>query len=116
MNYGDKKWREWVLGYEWGGALKPRRGRDQFFDTRRLFAGAERGDPGPRAARFAKRDEVGLRPRCTARWAEPDHAGSRARLLEPIDASLQRLGMDYVDLYIIPASTLRRRSRRPSPL
>lgn len=48
-----------------------------------------------RRGRFLVATKGGLR----AGRGERDHGGSRAHLLEAIDASLRRLGTDYVDLY-----------------
>ena len=43
-----------------------------------------------------------------------DRGLSRKHLLAAIDRSLRRLNMDYVDLYIVTAGILTRRSKRRS--
>ncbi len=106
MTYGDKKWREWVLDEETGrthikAALEA---GINFFDTADVYSHGVSEQITGRALRdFAKRDEVVLATKvCQPIGDKPNQRGlSRKHIMESIDASLQRLGMDYVDLYII---------------
>ena len=67
---------------------------------------------------FAKRDEVVIATKVF--YPVEEHANSRGlsrkHIMSAIDASLRRLGMDYVDLYQIhrfdPTRRSRKRSRR----
>jgi 1-deoxyxylulose-5-phosphate synthase len=75
-----------------------------FFDTANVYSLGESENVLGRAIRdFAKRDEVVI---ATKVWGpmfeKPNGKGlSRKAILSEIDHSLQRLGMDYVDLYQI---------------
>jgi aryl-alcohol dehydrogenase-like predicted oxidoreductase len=75
-----------------------------FFDTANVYSLGESENVLGRAIRdFAKRDEVVI---ATKVWGpmfeKPNGRGlSRKAILSEIDHSLQRLGMDYVDLYQI---------------
>src|SRR5579864_6410217 len=104
MTYGSTKWRDWVLDEE---ASRPfikqalERGIN-FFDTADIYSlGASEEILGRALKDFAKRDEVviatklfhALSPSVNA------HGSSRKHIMEAIDASLRRLGTDYVDLY-----------------
>ena len=63
---------------------------------------------------FAPRDRWSSPPRCSSRWATGrTSAACRASTsAQAIDASLRRLGTDYIDLYQIHRFDPRRRSRR----
>ena len=75
-----------------------------FFDTANVYSNGESEAVLGRALRdFARRDEVVV---ATKVWGPvfkgPNGKGlSRKAILSEIDKSLQRLGMDYVDLYIV---------------
>ena len=75
-----------------------------FFDTANVYsAGESEAVLGAAIRDFARRDEVVL---ATKVWApvrpDPDGRGlSRKAILTEVDKSLQRLGTDYIDLYII---------------
>jgi aryl-alcohol dehydrogenase-like predicted oxidoreductase len=106
MTYGSPKWREWVLNEEASrpfirGALE--RGVN-FFDTADMYsAGASEEILGRAIKEFAKRSEVVVAMKVFNPMGPGPNAGglSRKHILEGIDASLKRLGMDYVDLYQI---------------
>ena len=75
-----------------------------FFDTANVYSGGSSEEIVGRAlADFAKRDEIVLATKVHGRMnAGPNGAGlSRKAILSAIDASLARLGTDYVDLYQI---------------
>ena len=106
MTYGDKKWREWVLDEEAGrthikAALEA---GINFFDTADVYShGVSEQIVGKALRDFAKRDEVVIATKVHGEMGpKPNQRGlSRKHIMEAIDASLKRLGMDYVDLYII---------------
>ncbi len=118
MTYGTPDWRPWVLDE---AASRPLVQQAielgiNFFDTADMYsAGVSETLTGRFVREFARRDEVviatklffpvdlafsgggGQRPP-----AAPNTSGlSRKRILAAIDASLQRLGTDYIDLYQI---------------
>ena len=76
-----------------------------FFDTADIYSvGASEEIRRPRAEGFRQaRRSRRSRRRCSTRWAPgPNARGlSRKHIMEAIDASLKRLGTDYVDLYQI---------------
>lgn len=75
-----------------------------FFDTANVYAKGVSEEILGRALRdFADRDKVVVATKVRGRMHEgPNGEGlSRKAILSEIDSSLQRLGMDYVDLYII---------------
>ena len=106
MTYGSTKWREWVLEEE---ASRPfiREALENginFFDTADVYSqGASEEILGRALKEFAKRAGRGDRDQGARRdGAEPNAKGlSRKHIMEAIDASLRRLGTDYVDLYQI---------------
>ncbi len=75
-----------------------------FFDTANVYArGVSEEILGRALKDFARRDEVVIATKVRGRMHEgPNGEGlSRKAILREIDKSLQRLGTDYVDLYII---------------
>ncbi len=107
MSYGDPKWRQWVLDE---AAAEPivRRAADGgviFFDTADVYSLGVSEEITGRALRktFARREEYVLATKVRSPMgAGPNDRGlSRKHLLDAIDASLRRLGTDYVDLYQI---------------
>jgi aryl-alcohol dehydrogenase-like predicted oxidoreductase len=76
-----------------------------FFDTANSYSGGTSEEYLGRALRdFARRDEIVVATKVyfPIRKRVPNAAGlSRKAIMAGIDASLQRLGMDYVDLYQI---------------
>lgn len=75
-----------------------------FFDTANVYAfGVSEEILGRAMKDFARRDEVVIATKVRGRMHDgPNGEGlSRKAILSQIDASLKRLGTDYVDLYII---------------
>ena len=106
MTYGSPGWRPWVLDE---AASRPfiRRAVElgiDFFDTADMYSvGASEEVLGRALKDFAKRDQVIVGTKLFNPMGEgPNDRGlSRKHIFDAIDASLRRLGMDYVDLYQI---------------
>jgi 1-deoxyxylulose-5-phosphate synthase len=108
MTYGlpDRGTHAWTLDEE---ASRPflRRALDlgiNFFDTANSYSDGTSEEIVGRALReFAKRDEIVVATKVFFPWRKGPNGGglSRKAIMTAIDASLQRLGMDYVDLYQI---------------
>jgi aryl-alcohol dehydrogenase-like predicted oxidoreductase len=106
MSYGTPQWREWVLPEE---ASRPfiQRALElgiNYFDTADMYSlGASEEVLGRALRDFAKREEVVIATKVYFPMSDrPDDRGlSRKRIMASIDASLRRLGTDYVDLYQI---------------
>ena len=106
MSYGTPEWRDWVLPEE---ESRPfiRRALEagvNFFDTADMYSdGASEEVVGRALADFARRDEVVIATKVFFPTSkDPNARGlSRKHVLDAIDASLERLGTDYVDLYQI---------------
>jgi 1-deoxyxylulose-5-phosphate synthase len=107
MSYGDPAWREWLLPEE---AAEPivRQAVESgvtFFDTADMYSnGVSEQITGRLLAKlFARRDDYVLATKVYYPMGPgPDDRGlSRKHILAAIDASLARLGTDYVDLYQI---------------
>ena len=104
MTYGTPAWRPWVLTEE-GGRPFIRQALDlgiTFFDTADMYSlGASEEVVGRALRDFARRDQVVIATKAFFPMGEgPNDRGlSRKHLLDAIDASLRRLGVDYVDLY-----------------
>jgi aryl-alcohol dehydrogenase (NADP+) len=106
MTYGSSQWRDWILDED---ASRPfiQRALElgiNFFDTADMYSHGASEEVLGRALRdFAKRDEVVIATKVffpTGPGAN-DRGLSRKHVLSAIDASLRRLGVDYVDLYQI---------------
>ncbi len=106
MTYGTPAWRPWVLSEEAGRPFI-RQALElgiTFFDTADMYSLGVSEEVVGRALRdFARRDQVVLATKAFFPMGEgPNDRGlSRKHLLHAIDASLRRLGVDYVDLYQI---------------
>lgn len=107
MTYGSKKWREWVLEED---DAQPffRRAIElgiNFFDTADMYSvGVSEEITGRALKKFGPgRDRLVIATKVfNAMGDDPNQRGlSRKHILHSIDASLRRLGTDYVDLYII---------------
>jgi aryl-alcohol dehydrogenase (NADP+) len=106
MTYGSPKWRSWVLDEE---AAKPffRTAIDKgitFFDTANVYSiGGSEEVTGKWLREFARREEIVVATKVNGPMGPgPNERGlSRKAIMAQIDASLKRLGMDYVDLYQI---------------
>jgi len=107
MTYGSPKWRDWVLDEE---ASRPfiKQALDagiNFFDTADMYSlgaseevlGRALRDIGPPREQLVVATKV-----FSPMGGTPNEAGlSRKHIMHAIDASLKRLGMEYVDLYQI---------------
>lgn len=106
MTYGSSKWRDWVMDE---AAARPfyRQALDlgiNFFDTADMYSvGASEEVTGRMLKEMAKRDQVVIATKVYNPMGKgPNDRGlSRKHIMESIDASLKRLGTDYVDLYQI---------------
>jgi aryl-alcohol dehydrogenase-like predicted oxidoreductase len=106
MTYGDPAWREWVLDEAasrpflteaWEAGIN-------FFDTADMYSnGRSEEVVGKVLKDLARRDEVVIATKLyNPMGPRPTQRGlSRKHVMEAIDASLKRLGTDYVDLWII---------------
>jgi aryl-alcohol dehydrogenase (NADP+) len=107
MTYGSKKWREWVLEEDEGRPFIKRALElgINFFDTADMYSLGVSEEILGRAIRdFApSRENVVIATKVfNAMGDQPNERGlSRKHIHHAIDNSLQRLGMDYVDLYQI---------------
>lgn len=106
MTYGSPAWRPWVLSEEQSRPFI-RRALElgiNFFDTADMYSrGASEEVLGRALKDFARRDQVIVATKVFYRMGEgPNDEGlSRRHVMDAIDASLRRLGFDYVDLYQI---------------
>ncbi len=106
MTYGSTAWRDWVLPEE---ASRPfiRRALDagvNFFDTANSYShGVSEEITGKVLLEYARRDEVVIATKVFFPVGEKPNQGglSRKHIFDSIDASLRRLGTDFVDLYQI---------------
>ncbi len=106
MSYGSKKWREWILEEEESRPFIKRavEGGINFFDTANVYSmGVSEELTGKLLREFTKRDEVVVATKVFFPMGDKPNQGglSRKNIMASIDASLTRLGMDYVDLYQI---------------
>lgn len=104
MTYGSKAWREWVLEEEESRPYIQRALESgiNFFDTADVYSLGVSEEIVGRALRdFAKRDDVVIATKVfNAMGQGPNDQGlSRKHILQACDASLKRLGTDYIDLY-----------------
>ncbi len=114
MSYGKSKVIPWPGMISWAWTLGEEESRPfikralevgvNFFDTANVYSSGESEAVLGRAVRdFTRRDEVVIATKVNGPM-RPDPNGrglSRKAILTEIDNSLQRLGTDYVDLYII---------------
>jgi aryl-alcohol dehydrogenase-like predicted oxidoreductase len=106
MTYGDPGWRDWVLPE---AEARPfvKRALElgiNFFDTANMYSRGVSEEVLGRALRdFARREEVVIATKVYFPTGDaPNQRGlSRKHIMDAIDASLGRLGVDYVDLYQI---------------
>ena len=107
MTYGSKKWREWVLEEEEGRKFIKQALElgINFFDTADMYSlgvseeilGRALRDFGPSREKLVIATKVFF-----PMGDDPNQKGlSRKHIIHAIDASLRRLGLDYVDLYQI---------------
>ena len=106
MTFGSTAWRPWILPEE---ASRPflRRALDagiNFFDTADMYSrGLSEEIVGRALSDFTTRDQVVIATKAFFPMGDgPNDRGlSRKHLFDAVDASLRRLGTDYVDLYQI---------------
>jgi aryl-alcohol dehydrogenase-like predicted oxidoreductase len=106
MSYGNDSDRPWVLDEAAAEPIVRRavEGGITFFDTADVYSGgASEVATGRLLPKYISRDEVVVATKVNgAMTPGPNGRGlSRKHILSAIDASLERLGMDYVDLYQI---------------
>ena len=104
MSYGDPAWRRWVLPEEPSRPFIKRALEHgiTFFDTADMYSLGRSEEILGRALRdFAQRDRVVIATKVFNPMSDdPNDRGlSRKHIMSSIDASLRRLGTDYVDLY-----------------
>ena len=106
MSYGTPKWRDWVLDETQSQPFFRRaiEAGVNFFDTADIYSNGVSEEVTGRALQaLAPRDQVVVATKVyNAMGSGPNDRGlSRKHIFHSIDASLTRLGMDYVDLYQI---------------
>lgn len=107
MSYGDPEWRDWILGYDEGLPLvrKAAESGINFFDTANMYSLGVSEEVTGRYLRalFTSRDEYVLATKVFFNMGQKPNQGglSRKHIMESVDASLRRLGTDYIDLYQI---------------
>ncbi|MBW4039298.1 MAG: aldo/keto reductase [Acidobacteria bacterium] len=107
MTYGNKKWREWVLEEDEARPIVKRavEAGINFFDTADIYSvGDSECITGKLLREFQpRREELVLATKVYQPMSEGanDRGLSRKHIMASIDASLKRLGVDYVDLYQI---------------
>ena len=107
MTYGSPAWRDWVLP-EAESEPFVKRALElgiNFFDTADMYSlGVSEEVTGRLLRKYARREEVVVATKVffPMNSDDPNAGGlSRKHIMEGIDNSLRRLGMDYVDLYQI---------------
>jgi len=106
MTYGSSTWRPWILDED---AARPffKRAVEagiNFFDTADMYSlGASEEVTGRALREFGKRDELVIATKVFFPLTSGPNSGglSRKHIMSAIDASLRRLGLEYVDLYQI---------------
>src|ERR1019366_8973374 len=106
MSFGNNSERPWVLDEDGAEPIvrTAAEGGVTFFDTADVYsAGASEVATGRLLAKLFDRDEVVVATKVHAQMppGENGRGLSRKHILSAIDASLDRLDMDYVDLYQI---------------
>jgi aryl-alcohol dehydrogenase (NADP+) len=107
MTYGSKKWREWVLEEDEARPIVQRavEAGINFFDTADMYSvGESECVTGKLLREFQpRREELVIATKVYQPMSDgPNDRGlSRKHIMASIDASLKRLGVDYVDLYQI---------------
>ena len=108
MTYGSKNWRDWVLEYDqalpfiaaaWEAGIN-------FFDTADVYSnGASEEVLGKAIGELGiEREDIVIATKCfggTHNQRRNRHGLSRKHVMAACDASLKRLGTDYIDLYQI---------------
>jgi len=105
MSYGDPGWRDWVLPEADARPFVQRAAEAgiTFFDTADMYSRGVSEEVTGRllAETFADRADYVLATKVFQPMADrPNRGGlSRKHILDAVDASLRRLGTDYIDLY-----------------
>jgi len=106
MSFGDpaKGRHTWVVNEQEGRAMiqKALEAGINFFDTAKVYEGGTSEEMFGRAIRdFAKRDELVIASKVHGKMRDDANGRglSRKAIMTEIDASLTRLGTDYLDLY-----------------
>ena len=108
MGIGDSSWRDWVVGAEEARPLL-KRALDlgvNFFDMANFYSlGENERVVGRELLSMARRDDLVLASKVYYAMSDaPNDQGlSRKHIMSSIDATLSRLGTDYLDLYLIHA-------------
>ena len=106
MTYGDPNWRSWILDEE-ASRAHFRKALDlgiNFFDTANMYSkGVSEEITGKMLRELAHREDYVLASKVYFPVAKgPNRGGlSRKHILAACDASLRRLGLEYIDLYQI---------------
>jgi aryl-alcohol dehydrogenase-like predicted oxidoreductase len=106
MSYGTSQWRDWVLDEDESRPFIQRALElgINFFDTADMYSlGVSEEVTGRALKDFARRDEVVIATKVFNPMNDtPNGRGlSRKHIMDACDASLKRLGTDYIDLYQI---------------
>ncbi len=106
MSFGTRKWRPWVLEEEESHPIikAALEAGINFFDTANMYSlGVSEEITGRALREYARRDEVVIATKVYFPMSEDpkDRGLSRRHITEQVEASLQRLGVDYIDLYQI---------------
>jgi aryl-alcohol dehydrogenase-like predicted oxidoreductase len=106
MSFGNDSDRPWVLDEDAAGPIVKAAadGGITFFDTADAYSGgASEVATGRLLGKLLRRDDVVVATKVFMPMGPGENNGglSRKHILSGIDASLERLGMDYVDLYQI---------------
>ena len=107
MTYGAKSWRPWVLDEDEARPFVKRalEAGINFFDTADMYSlGESERITGKLLKEFgARREEVVIATKVFQPMSDRlnDKGLSRKHIVQAVDASLKRLGVDYIDLYQI---------------
>ncbi len=106
MSFGSKAWREWMLSEDESRPFFERAIETgiNFFDTADMYSlGVSEEIVGRALGELASRDQVVIATKVNYPMGDgPNDRGlSRKHLFDAVDASLARLGTDYIDLYQI---------------
>ncbi len=104
MTYGTPAWRPWVLDEAQARPIIQRAVEMgiNFFDTANMYSNGLSEELLGRALRdFSRREDVVIATKVYFPMGEaPNQRGlSRLHIMHSVDASLRRLGTDYIDLY-----------------
>ncbi|WP_346827048.1 aldo/keto reductase [Serratia inhibens] len=106
MTYGDPAWRPWVLKEEQARPFiqQALEAGINFFDTANIYSAGESERILGRALKdFARREDMVIATKAFFPMSEhPNNRGlSRKHIIQSVEASLQRLRTDYIDLFVM---------------